>query len=190
VDIDKFMLYENKENYYLAASRMVSYKKMDMIVEAFSENGLPLVVIGDGPDLEKVKSRAKKNIKFLGFQDSRVLIEYMQKAKGFIFAAEEDFGIVPVEAQACGTPVIAYGKGGVTETVVPFQKDSNQISPTGVFFDVQTPEALVDAVELFESATNQFEPKEIRRNAERFAVDRFQKELKDFMAAKIKEFFK
>ncbi|MEN8265068.1 MAG: glycosyltransferase, partial [Nitrospirota bacterium] len=146
VDIDAFQLNENKDNYFLAASRMVSYKKMDMIVEAFSENGLPLVVIGDGPDFEKVKNRAKKNIEFLGFQGNSVLIEYMRKARAFIFAAEEDFGIIPVEAQACGTPVIAYGKGGVAESVIPYQNTEHRAqntdkmsSPTGVFFDEQTP---------------------------------------------------
>ena len=119
VDVDSFHLNEKKDNYFLAVSRMVPYKKMDLIVEVFSETGLPLIVIGDGPDFEKVKNRARKNIEFLGFQKDNVLKEYMQKARAFIFAAEEDFGIVPVEAQACGTPVIAFGKGGVTETVIP-----------------------------------------------------------------------
>lgn len=189
VDVEAFQLDENKDNYFLAASRMVSYKKMDIIVEAFAQNGLPLVVIGDGPDFEKLKSRAKKNVEFLGFQESRVLIEYMQKARAFIFAAEEDFGIVPVEAQACGTPVIAYGKGGITETVVPLKMHDNQISPTGVFFDVQSPEALTDAVKLFESEADRFDPKEIRKNAERFSAAGFRKELKNFIDGKVEVFY-
>ncbi len=131
VDVDAFHLNERKENYFLAVSRMVPYKKMDLIVEAFSEIGLPLVVIGDGPDFEKVKNKAKKNIEFLGFQDDNVLKEYMQKARAFIFVAEEDFGIVPVEAQACGTPVIAFGKGGITETVIPLKGSGFRVRGSG-----------------------------------------------------------
>ena len=189
VDINAFQLNEKKEDFFLAASRMVSYKKIDMIVEAFSENGLPLVVIGDGQDFEKVKSRAKKNIEFLGFQKDEALINYMQKAKAFIFAAEEDFGIVPVEAQACGTPVIAYGKGGIAETVIPFQNKEKAPPPTGIFFDEQTPGALIDAVKKFETVADKLDPGEIRRNAERFGVERFKRELKDFMNKKVQEFF-
>ncbi|MBI4849817.1 MAG: glycosyltransferase family 4 protein [Nitrospirae bacterium] len=198
VDVDSFKVSDKKDDYFLAVSRMVPYKKMDMIVEAFSGLGLPLVVIGDGPDLEKVKSRAKKNIKFLGYQEGNVLAEYMQKAKAFVFAAEEDFGIVPVEAQACGTPVIAYGKGGVTESVVPFgevrsrgvlQYARTEGPPTGVFFYEQTSSALIDAVKRFISIEDKFDPFEIRKNAERFGIDRFRKEFKDFTDRKISEFF-
>jgi glycosyltransferase involved in cell wall biosynthesis len=188
VNVDAFQLHENKDKFFLAASRMVSYKKMDIIVDAFSENGLPLIVIGDGPDLEKVKSRAKKNIEFLGFQDSSVLIEYMQKARAFIFAAEEDFGIIPVEAQACGTPVIAYGIGGVTETVVPVKNTEASPAPTGIFFNEQTVPALIGAVNTFETMESKFDPHEIRKNAERFSIERFQRELKDFMDDKVKIF--
>lgn len=160
---------------------------MDLIVEAFSRSGLPLVVIGDGPDLEKVKSKAGPNIEFLGFQKEEALIEYMQKAKAFVFAAEEDFGILPVEAQACGTPVIAFGKGGVTESVIPF-KGTGNASPSGIFFEEQTPAALIEAVEKFEIAKNSFDPYEIRKNSERFNVDRFRKELKNFISQKIELF--
>jgi glycosyltransferase involved in cell wall biosynthesis len=206
VDVDAFKLHENKDNYFLAASRMVSYKKMGMIVEAFSENGLPLVIIGDGPDLEKIKRGAKKNIEFLGFIDCNALIEYMQKARAFIFAAEEDFGIVPVEAQACGTPVIAYGKGGVTETVIPIQQSAvsgqgssnagaygstptvKDRNPTGVFFYEQTVPSLIDAVKKFIAAEDSFNPLGIRNNAERFSIERFKKEFQDFVNHKIKSF--
>lgn len=118
VDVEAFKMREEKEDFYLTASRMVPYKKMDLIVEAFSR--MPdkkLVVIGDGPDFGKIKSKATNNITLLGYQPFGVLKDYMQKAKAFVFAAEEDFGITPVEAQACGTPVIAFGKGGALETV-------------------------------------------------------------------------
>ena len=206
VDVDSFTLHENKENYFLAASRMVPYKKMDLIVEAFSENGLPLVVIGDGPDFEKVKSRAKNNVKFLGFQSEKALIDSMQKARAFIFAAEEDFGIVPVEAQACGTPVIAFGKGGVTETVIPLQgsgvrgqrpantgaiheSPSGKINPTGIFFHEQTVPSVIDAVKKFIEAEDSFDPIAIRKNAERFSAERFRREFKNYVDDKIAEFF-
>ncbi len=191
VDINSFKVNDKKDNYFLAVSRMVPYKKMGLIVEAFSRLGLPLVVIGDGPDLEKVKSRANKNIEFLGYQDGRVLVEYMQKARAVIFAAEEDFGIVPVEAQACGTPVIAYGKGGATETIISPEneedlssgKDSR--SPTGLFFYEQTPSALMDAVKRFLTIGDQFDPVEIRKNAERFSIERFRREFQDFISSRI-----
>ena len=166
---------------------MVSYKKMDVIVEALSEIGLPLVV---GLDLDKVKSRAGKNIEFLGFQEGEALVGYMQKARAFIFAAEEDFGIIPVEAQACGTPVIAYGKGGITETVISIQNTDAYHSPTGIFFNEQTSSALIDAVKRFEVIKGLFDPIAIRKNAERFSIERFKKEFKDFMDKKVKEFFR
>ncbi|MBI5408864.1 MAG: glycosyltransferase family 4 protein [Nitrospirae bacterium] len=204
VDIDRFKLNDKKDDYFLAVSRMVPYKKMDLIVEAFSETGLPLVVIGEGPDLEKVKSRAKKNVEFLGFQEREILVEYVQKARAFVFAAEEDFGIVAVEAQACGTPVIAYGKGGATETVIPFGEVRSQKSevrsrgvspyvrteekPTGIFFYEQTASALIDAVKRFITVEDKYDPYAIRKNAERFGVDRFRKEFKDFVERKIAGF--
>lgn len=187
VDVDSFQLNENKDKYFLAVSRMVPYKKMDLIVEAFSEVGLPLVIIGDGPDFKKVKNKAGKNIEFLGFQDGSVLKEYMQKARAFVFAAEEDFGIVPVEAQACGTPVIAFGKGGITETVIPYQEaeDRRQIPPpTGIFFDEQTPAALISAVKKFMAVEDKFDPHEIRKNALRFGMERFKREFKEYLKEK------
>jgi glycosyltransferase involved in cell wall biosynthesis len=212
VDIDRFKLSDKRDNYFLAVSRMVPYKRMDLIVEAFSQTGLPLVVIGDGPDFEKVKNKAKKNIEFLGYQKESVLAEYMQKARAFVFAAEEDFGIVPVEAQACGTPVIAFGKGGVTETVVACQESGvrsqnsevgarrclahiedsgyeHTLPPTGVFFHEQTPEALIHAVTTFLKAEDTFNSRDIRKNAERFSRERFRSEFRDFTEKKISDFF-
>ncbi len=190
VDTGGFQLDTEKEDYYLAISRMVPYKKMDLIVEAFSETGRQLVVIGDGPDMDKIKLKAKGNVKLLGHQPSDVLKGYMQKARAFVFAAEEDFGIVPVEAQACGTPVIAYGKGGATETIVPFSGhgSSDERPPTGLFFYEQTTVALLEAIETFEANMEKFEPEEARRNSERFSIDRFKDEYKAFVDAKMKGF--
>ncbi|MBQ4771612.1 glycosyltransferase [Pectobacterium versatile] len=181
VDVSKFTLNENKESFFLTASRLVPYKKVDLIVEAFSL--MPekkLVVIGDGTDMAKIKSKATANIEILGYQDDATLIDYMQKARAFVFAAEEDFGIAPVEAQACGTPVIAYGKGGALETVRPHDADN----PTGVFFYEQTAPALVDAVLFLEKNIDMFSPENCRKNAESFSEERFRAEFESFVSNK------
>lgn len=172
VDVEKIPFQEKKEDFYLAVSRMVPYKKIDLIVEAFAQTPeRKLVVIGDGPEMGKIRQKAKKNIEILGFRSNAVVREYMQKAKAFVFAAEEDFGIVVVEAQAAGTPVIAFGRGGARETVVE--------GKTGMFFDQQTVPSFIDALKAFE--TNEFDPRNIRAHAEKFSKARFQKEFKDFV---------
>jgi len=180
VEVHKFETYSNKENFYLTASRMVPYKKIDLIVEAFAK--MPdkqLIVIGDGPDFKKIKAKAKKNIELLGYQPFDVLKNYMEKAKAFVFAAEEDFGIIPVEAQACGTPVIAFGKGGVLETI--------QENKTGIFFYKQNIDSLIEAVKKFELLEDHFDCNIIRKNAERFNKDRFKKEFKNFIEKILRE---
>lgn len=172
VDVESFTLHEHKEDFYLAASRMVPYKRMDLIVEAFSQMpGRKLVVIGDGPDFEKVKAKAAPNVQMMGYQPFSSLKEHMQRAKAFVFAAEEDFGIIPVEAQACGTPVIAYGKGGALETV--------QEGVGGVFFSEQTPRAIIEAVERFEQQT--WTPSAIRQTVERFGAERFRQQFRSLV---------
>jgi len=182
VDVDRFEVFSPKENFYLTASRMVPYKKIDLIVEAFSsEPDKSLVVIGDGPDFNKVKKKAGSNITLLGYQPFEVLKDHMQRARAFIFAAEEDFGIVPVEAQACGTPVIAYGKGGALETVIE--------NETGLFFHEQSPKEVVNAVCRFERIRDSFDPDSIRHNALRFSKERFRKEFKAFVDKAISKHF-
>ncbi len=181
VDIEKFDIGNKKEDFFLTASRIVPYKKIDLIVEAFSETGLPLVVIGDGPDFEKMKRKAKNNVTFLGYQKDDILKEYLQKAQAFVFAAEEDFGILPVEAQACGTPVIAYGRGGVLETTIE--------NKTGIFFKEQTVKSLIGAINEFQKKQDQFDCIEIRKNAERFGRELFKDEFKKFIDRKIRDFF-
>lgn len=173
VDISKFNLCTEKEDYYLTASRMVPYKKMKLIVEAF--NQMPdknLVVIGTGPEYAKTKAIAGPNITMMGYQPDDVLQDKMQHAKAFVFAAEEDFGITPVEAQACGTPVIAYGRGGALETV----KDGE----TGCFFPEQTKESIIEAIKNFD-AQQAITPEKCRKNAERFSIMRFREQLKDYI---------
>lgn len=180
VDVNQFELENTKEDYYFTASRLVSYKKIDLVVRAFAKMpNKKLIVVGDGPDLQKIKKIATNNIEIKGYAPKKELILYMQKAKAFIFPAEEDFGILPVEAQACGTPVIAYGKGGCLETIIE--------NKTGVFFKKQTEESLITAISVFEKQN--FAPKEIRNNAMRFNKERFEKEYSDFVNQKIKNFF-
>lgn len=176
VDIEAFTPGEQREDFYLAASRMVPYKRMDLIVRAFSS--MPdkkLIVIGDGPDFAKVEAAARPNITLMGYQSFDILRDHMRRAKAFVFAAEEDFGITPVEAQACGSPVIAYGKGGVLETVMG--SDTGH-PPTGIFFDQQTVDSIVQAVTAFETQAERFDSGAIRRNAERFSVQRFRDQYK------------
>jgi glycosyltransferase involved in cell wall biosynthesis len=173
VDVERFELGTRHEDFYLVASRMVPYKRIPLLVEAFA--AMPsrkLVVIGDGPDFERVKALATPNITLLGYQSDSVLVDYMQRAQAFVFAAEEDFGIAVVEAQACGTPVIAYGRGGARETVV----DSDDPDyGTGLFFEEQSVESIVDALVRFE-AHGPFSPEVCRRNAQRFGTERFRRE--------------
>lgn len=179
VNVDKFTFCDKKEDFYLTASRMVPYKKMDLIVEAFSK--MPdkqLIVIGQGPDFNKIKKLAGPNVKLMGYQPDSVLQDYMQRAKAFIFAAEEDFGITPVEAQACGTPVIAYGKGGSLETVRGY---GEMEKPTGIFFSNQKVQDLVDAVSSFEEISQDITAKDCRENAEKFAISVFRKRFSDFV---------
>jgi glycosyltransferase involved in cell wall biosynthesis len=183
VDINAFELSEKKEGFYLTASRMVPYKKIDLLVEAFgSMPGKELIVIGDGPDFAKIKAKAKSNVRLLGYQSFDILRTYMQRARAFVFAAEEDFGITPLEAQACGTPVIAFGKGGVLETI----KGLDSQSPTGVFFDRQNIESITEAVKKFEAL--QISPAACRENVIRFGPERFRREFSEYVQNGLESF--
>ena len=185
VDVHRFLMNTSKQDYYLTASRLVPYKKIDLIVEAFSN--MPdkrLVVIGNGSEMVKIKSKAKSNIEILGYQPDSVMLEHMQNAKAFVFAAEEDFGITPVEAQACGTPVVAFGKGGSLETVRPYGVDK----PTGVFFDEQSVPSLVKAINFFDTVSDKIEPQDCRENAMQFSVEIFKNNLSKYVEDKWIEF--
>lgn len=180
VDVDKFMLCEAKEEFYLTASRMVPYKKIDLIVEAFSQTDKKLLVIGDGPDMVKIKSKAGKNVELLGFASDETMADLMGRAKAFVFAAEEDFGITPVEAQACGTPVICFGRGGARETVLNGE--------SGLYFMEQNTKELLAAVAKFEQNYDKFEPAKIRENSLKFSRARFEAEIKSYVEKKYEEF--
>lgn len=171
VDIEKIKISEKKpENFYLVVSRLSPYKKIDLAIEAFNKLGKKLIIVGEGSDLDRLKSLAKENITFLGWQSDQTVSELMSRAKALIFPGEEDFGLTPIESMAAGRPVIAYNKGGVTETVVE--------GKTGLFFDDASPESLVDAVERFELSFDQFSPLDCRKQAENFSSSKFQKDFK------------
>ncbi len=179
VDVEIIPYRSAKSDYFITVSRLVPYKKIDMIVETF--NRFPekkLVVVGDGPEMKKVKSKAGNNVEILGWQPDEKVHSLLADAKGFIFAAEEDFGIAVIEAQAAGTPVIALGKGAVMETVVPYK--------TGLFFPDQTSESLSKALIEFERI--EFNPADIREFAQHFNCERFKKEFKCFVERKIEDF--
>lgn len=167
-------------DYYLIVSRLVPYKKIDLAVEAFNRLGLPLKIIGDGSELKTLKSRAKTNIEFLGKLSDEEVRDYYRGCKAFIFPGEEDFGITPVEAQACGRPVIAYGKGGALETIV------DQV--TGMFFYEQSVEALTKAVTVFEETIDNYNTEKIRQNALNFSEEVFKNKIVEFISKKHEEY--
>lgn len=164
VDTDRYRPADlPREDFYVTASRMVPYKQMHLIVEAFTK--MPdkkLVVIGDGPKYRYAKSIATPNIDILGYQPNPVLLDHLRRCKAFIFASEEDFGIAPLEAQACGTPVIAFGRGGARETVID--------GVTGLHFHEQTTDAIIDAVARFEAVGAGYDRSAIRAHAETFST--------------------
>ncbi len=185
VDVERFTLNENKEQYYFTASRLVPYKRIDLIVEAFSHmKDKKLVVIGDGPEMNKIKAKATSNIEILGYQSNSVMVDYMRNARAFVFAAEEDFGITPVEAQSCGTPVIAYGKGGALETIRPIGVEK----ATGVFFYNQDVKSIIDSVNFFEQHSDEIILSDCRLNALKFSEQRFKEEIKEYVMNRHAEF--
>ena len=186
VDIERFALREQKEDFYVTVSRLVSYKKVSLIVKAFNQMGKPLIVIGSGPELEQLLSIAKPNVKILGSQPNSVVEEYMAAAKAFVYASCEDFGIALVEAQACGTPAIAYGAGGARETVKDIREHPQQ--GTGLLFARQTEAALVDAVQTFETYRDKFDPVMVRSHAMKFAPNIFRQRYQSFVQQCVEEF--
>jgi glycosyltransferase involved in cell wall biosynthesis len=171
VDIeDKFKI-SKKSDFYLCLGRLIPYKMVDLAVQACNELGKQLIVAGDGPDSNKLKSEANENIKFTGRVSNSQKNDLLQKAKALIFPAEEDFGIVPVESMSHGTPVIAYSKGGVIESVID--------KKTGIFFNKQTVSSLKEAIREFEKT--KFDTQKIRDHSLGFSKSRFINEIKDFI---------
>ena len=179
VDVKKFPFKSQKQDFYLTVCRLVSYKKISLIVRAFNQLGRELVVIGSGRELSQLRHLARSNVKVMGWQPEEVVAQYMSEAKGFIYAACEDFGMALVEAQACGTPIIAYSLGGATETVLDMRKYPD--SATGLLFSEQTEKALIEAVKFFESSQGYFQPEIIRKHADKFSQTVFQKHYFSFL---------
>jgi glycosyltransferase involved in cell wall biosynthesis len=171
IDTSRFWISKNVEDYYLILSRLVSYKRIDLAVEACTRTGRRLVVIGDGPDRERLKAMAGPTIQFLGRQPDREVSRYASQCLALIFPGEEDFGMAPLEINAAGRPVVAYGAGGATETVI------EQVN--GILFREQTPDALIEALETCESRI--WDPPTIRRVALRYDIHRFQERFLDFL---------
>ena len=173
VEVNRFHPSPQRENYFITVTRLVSHKRVELLVKAFNELNLPLLVIGDGPELPRLKNMANSNIQLLGFQSDEDVAELLGKARAFVCAAEEDFGIAIVEAQAAGCPVIAFGAGGARETVIE--------NATGLFFNEQSSESLIEAVQRFEKKLKNFSHDAIVKNSKKLRKPRFIKELKDFV---------
>ena len=181
VDVDNMKFETRKQDYYLMVGQLVSYKRVDLAIKAFNVLGKELIIIGEGSEYKKLKKIAKNNIRFLGWQSTDNLKKYYAMAKALIFPGEEDFGIIPVEAQASGTPVIGYGKGGLLETVIK--------GKTGMFFNRQDHKDIIDTVENFESVSSKFDPYEIRNNSMRFSKKSFENKLSRFLEEKYQEYY-
>ena len=174
VDVDRFCPRNPRSDYFITVSRLVAHKRIDLMVEAFSCLNLPLIVVGEGPEYSRLKQMASQNIEFTGFRPDSTVADLLSRARAYVSVSEEDFGIAVVEAQAAGSPVIAYGKGGVLETVIE--------GKTGLFFNEQSRDSLIDAVERFEKQANSFSVSELVSNARRFGKSRFKDEFASFLA--------
>lgn len=173
VEVERFSPDRERENYYMTVSRLVPHKRLDIVVKAFSQLNLPLLVVGEGAELSRLQRIAAPNIRFLGYATDADVARLLGKARGFVCMAEEDFGIAIVEAQAAGCPVIAYGKGGALETVID--------GVTGVFFYEQSVQSLVDAVQDFENRWMRFQSNDLIRNARKYSKSHFMEKFNRFV---------
>jgi len=188
VDVSAGYLAESTDDYYLVVSRMVPYKRVDLAIEACNRLGRRLRVVGAGPEEKRLRKMAGPTVEFAGKLDERRLRECYARSRALLFPAEEDFGIVPVEAQSFGRPVIAYGRGGALETVIGLDESGDPRMATGIFFDEQEAESLAGAIGRFEEMERDFSPEFIRASAQRFSLERFKDEFRRFATEKLAEF--
>ena len=193
VDFERFYLLNKQAPYYLLVSALVPYKRIDLAIAGFNKLELPLKVVGDGPLRSKLQAMAGPNIEFLGWIDHGALPSLYASCQALIFPGEEDFGIVPLEAQASGRPVIAYGKGGVLESVLPMNTLDGEATlksePTGMFFRELNPDSLREAVLLFEQTKHLFNARSIRQHASHFSRDRFKARIREYIEMRVCERF-
>lgn len=175
VEVDRFRAEMRRGAYYVTISRLVPHKRVDLIVEAFTALKLPLLVIGEGPELTRLERRAGPNIKFTGYLPDPAVEDLLSRARAFVTACEEDFGIAIVEAQAAGCPVISYRGGGALETVIE--------GSTGEFFSEQTPSNIIEAIKRFDASSTSYRAQDHVKNAARFGAARFKKEFAEFVLA-------
>ena len=186
VEVEKFNLLPDLQPYYLIVSALVPYKRIDIAIEAFNGLRLPLKIVGEGPLRTRLRKLAQPNIEFLDWVNDQELATLYGHCQALIFPGEEDFGIAPLEAQASGRPVIAYGRGGALETVLALESDSAK-QATGIFFSESSAESLIGAVELFQRNRERFEPATIRRHACKFSRERFKAQMSDYIAIRVHE---
>lgn len=186
VDVRRGFTTDMAGDHYLAAGRLVGYKKTELLIEACQRLGRRLRIVGIGPDLGKLRRHAGENVEFTGYLSNEALWKEYARCRALLFAAEEDFGIVPVEAQACGRPVIAFGKGGSRETVVAKRSDSGGPC-TGMFFAEQTVESVMGAILRFEAEQSSFSPAAIRQHAQQFSTERFVAQMTSFLTQLVPE---
>ena len=208
VETARFHIAERTDDYYLAVGAFAPYKRIDLAIEAFNRLRRRLVIVGEGQEGSRLRHMAGPTIEFLGWRSDREVADLLSRCRALVFPGEEDFGILPVEAMACGRPVIAYGRGGVTETVIPLERSAFSVQrsglqnafslqpsafslgpqpPTGVFFYEQTVEALVDAIDLFERSSDRFDPEALRAHALTFDRSIFEKRIASYIDERLEE---
>ncbi|MDD5559188.1 glycosyltransferase [Candidatus Methylomirabilis sp.] len=208
VETTRFHIAERTDDYYLVAGAFAPYKRIDLAIEAFNRLGRRLVIVGEGQESRRLRHMAGPTIEFLGWRPDSEVADLLSRCHALVFPGEEDFGILPVEAMACGRPVIAYGKGGVTETVIPLDRSMFDVQcsephhtfslqpsafnpeprpPTGVFFDEQTVEALIQAIDLFEQSADRFDPEALRTHALTFDRSIFEKRIANYIGERFEE---
>ena len=186
VDTDKFYVSSNQEPYYLIVSALVPYKNIELAIDAFNKLGLRLIIAGEGPLRKWLEKRAGPHVEFLGWVEDARLAELYASCAALVFPGAEDFGIVPLEAQASGRPVIAYGAGGLLETLVGYDPQADtENPPTGIFFREPTAMSLIQAVELFERRRAVFDPTMVRQHARQFSRARFKAQIHDYLAEQL-----